>query len=70
MLGVFGIIWGFSRLVCLRVLAIFGVLGFLATYELLRRQAPRLVAAAICLLLISSQVHFLFATQSVSPYYP
>ena len=46
-LGVFGIIWGFSRLVYLRVFAIFGVLGFLAAYELLRRQAPRLVAAAI-----------------------
>ena len=37
---------------------------------MLRRQAPRLVAAAICLLLISSRIHFDLVTQGVWPSYP
>jgi hypothetical protein len=51
-----------SHVVFLRTMAVFGTLGFLVTYELLRRQAPRIVAAAICLLLISSPVWFSFLT--------
>jgi hypothetical protein len=53
----------------LGTLAVFGTLGFLASYELLRRQAPRVVAAAICLLLISSPIHFRLVTQSLSAGY-
>jgi hypothetical protein len=59
-----------SHAVFLRVMPIFGTLGFLASYSLLRRQAPRGVAAAICLLLISSRIHFSLVTQLVFPAYP
>jgi hypothetical protein len=59
-----------THAVCLHAMAIFATLGFLASYELLRRQAPRIVAAAICLLLISSRIHFSFVTQLVFPCYP
>jgi hypothetical protein len=55
---------------CLRVMVVFGALGFLASYELLRCQVPRGVAAAACLLLISSRVHFDFVTRQVWPSYP
>jgi hypothetical protein len=51
----------------LRVMAIFGTLGFLVSYELLRRQVPRLVAAAICLLLISSRIPFWLGTEAITP---
>jgi hypothetical protein len=61
---------GTSHAALLRTMAVFAVLGFMATYELLRRQLPRVVAAAVCLLLISSQVHFEFVTQGVWPCYP
>jgi hypothetical protein len=53
----------------LRTMVVFGTLGFMASYFLLRSQAPRVVAAAICLLLISSRIHFEFATQTVWPSY-
>ena len=58
-----------GHVACLRALVVFGILGFLASYELLRRQAPRGVAAAACLLLMSSRVHFEFVTQHVWPSY-
>jgi len=59
-----------GHVACLRVMVVLGTLGFLASYELLRCQAPRGVAAAACLLLISSRVHFDFVTQQVWPSYP
>ncbi len=59
-----------SHAVFLRTMVVFGTLAFMATYVLLRRQAPRVVAAAICLLLISSRIHFDFVTQTVWPSYP
>jgi hypothetical protein len=49
----------------LRTTAIFATVGFLASYELLRRQVPRGVAAAICLLLISSPIYFQTVSQWV-----
>jgi hypothetical protein len=61
-----------THVVCLRTMVVFGTLSFLGSYELLRRQVPRGVAAAICLLLISSQNYFLLVTQllfSCSPYF-
>jgi hypothetical protein len=61
---------GCSHTLFLRAMAVFETLGFLASYELLRRQAPRIVAAAICLLLISSGPYFSFATREVFPCYP
>jgi hypothetical protein len=59
-----------SRAAYLRTMAVLSTLGFLATYELLRRQAPRAVAASICLLLISSQLYFSLATQWIIPLFP
>ncbi len=61
---------GYSHSLFQRAMAVFETLGFLASYELLRRQAPRIVAATICLLLISSGTYFSFATRSVSPSSP
>ena len=69
-LGLLGIGLGWSHVFFLRVMAVFGTLGFLVTYELLRRQIPRIVSAAICLLLISSRIHFELVTQWVFPSYP
>ncbi len=51
--------WPFSR-----------PLAFCLHYELFRRQTSRIVAASICLLLISSRIFFLMATQWVFPSYP
>jgi len=61
--------WG-THLGFLRLMAVFETLGFLVSYELLRRQSPRIVAASICLLLISSRVYFLLASQWVTPCFP
>ena len=55
---------------CLRAMVVFGVLGFLASYQLLRSQVPRGVAAAVCLLLIASRVYFDFVTRQVWPSCP
>jgi hypothetical protein len=67
LLGLFSVAgWG-THLFFLRLMTVFETLGFLVSYELLRRQLPRIAAASICLLLISSLVYFLLATQWVSP---
>jgi hypothetical protein len=63
---------GGTHVVFLRIMVVCGCLGFLVSYELLRRQLPRLVAAAICLLLISSRIHFQLVSEAVSasaPYF-
>jgi hypothetical protein len=70
MLALLSIAGGYSHVAFLRAMAVFGTLGFLVSYELLRRQMPRVVAAAICLLLISSRLHFELVTQWVFPSYP
>jgi len=69
-LGLLCVAGGDSHIVFLRAMAVFATLGFMASYELLRRQVPRVVAAAICLLLISSPATFRLATQWVCPAYP
>jgi hypothetical protein len=69
-LGILGFIWGDSPAVFLHAMAICGTLAFLASYELLRRQVPRSVAAAICLLLMSCPAYFGLATKWVAPSYP
>jgi hypothetical protein len=61
---------GCAQSVLLPALTVFGTVGFLISYELLRRQAPRVIAATICLLLISSPIHFRLGTQSLSAAYP
>jgi hypothetical protein len=69
-LGVLCNIGSCSHAVFLRTMVVFGTLGFMASYELLRRQSSRVVAAAICLLLISSRIHFELVTLSIWPCYP
>ena len=59
-----------THLAFLRVMAVFETLGFLVTYKLLRRQVSPVVAASISVLLISSRIFFLLATQWVFPSYP
>ncbi len=61
---------GCTRAVFLGAMAIFETLGFIACYELLRRQLPRAVAGAVCLLLMSSSAYFSLATQWVSTCFP
>ena len=59
-----------SRIVFVRTMIVFGTLGFLASYELLRRQIPRAVSAAICLLLMSSGTYLLLVSQLLNPSFP
>ncbi len=61
---------GYSHLAFVRAMVVVGTLGFIVSYELLRRQVPRAVAAAICLLLISSKIYFAGVTQYVASCYP
>jgi len=59
-----------THVVFLRAMVVFETLGFVAGYALLRRLVPRTVAAAGCLLLMSSEVYFTSATRWVLPSYP
>jgi hypothetical protein len=70
LIGLVQLAGGQSRVVYLHVMTVFGTLGFLVSYELLRRQLPRVIAATICLLLILSRTHFELVTQWVFPSYP
>ena len=54
----------------LPAMAIIQTLGFIATYAFLRRQAPRPVAAAICLILASSPFYFVSVTMTLVAYPP
>jgi len=70
LLGLMGAALSYSPTIFLRAMAVFGTLAFLASYELLRRQAPRIVAAAICVLLMTSLTHFTLVTRGIWPCYP
>src|SRR5260370_5579190 len=61
---------GCTHSVFLSVIVVLELLGFLACYELLRRQLARAVAGGICLLLMSSSLYFSLATQWVSTCFP
>jgi len=56
---------GCSYAVLIRSMAVFTALGFIVSYELLRREQGRTVAAVCCLLLASSPLIFEFSTQAV-----
>ena len=64
------IVGGCSGIVFMRAMVVFGTFGFLASYELLRRQAPRAVAAATCLLLVSSEIYFTLVTRLLNQAFP
>jgi hypothetical protein len=57
--------FGYSYAVSVAAMAVFETLGFLATYELLRRRVPWFVAATIVLILLSSPAYFATATRLV-----
>ena len=60
-------IFGYSYAVSVSAMAVFEILGFFLAYEFLRRRAPRVVAASICILLLSSPLYFAWATRMVYP---
>jgi len=70
LLAILFVIFGYSRTICLCVMAVCETLAFLAAYELLQRHLPKLVAASFCILLISSPVYFSMAAAWVSPCFP
>jgi hypothetical protein len=51
--------------VFLHSMAVFATMGLIVSYELLRREHGRAVAAGVCLLLGSSPIFFAFSTQMV-----
>jgi hypothetical protein len=57
--------FGYSFAISVGAMAVFETLGFLASYEWLRRRVPSFVAATICILLLSSPVYFTWATRMV-----
>jgi hypothetical protein len=61
---------GCTRAVFLSAIAALETLGFIASYAVLRRLAPRVVAGSICLLLMSSSLYFSLATRWVSTCFP
>jgi len=69
-LAVLFAMFGYSNAICVGAMAVFETLGFLAAYELLRRRTSRLVAATICIILLSSPVYFSWATRLVYPCFP
>lgn len=61
---------GYSYSASVQTMAVFEMLGFLVAYELLRRRESRLVAAIICIVLITSPVYFAWATRQVYACFP
>src|SRR5262245_30366576 len=57
--------FGCTYAVLIRSMAVFVTLAFIASYELLRREEGRTVAAVSCLLLASSPIVFAFSTRVV-----
>jgi hypothetical protein len=55
---------------CLRAMAVFEVLGFIAAFEVLKRHSSRTVAAIVCIVLMSSPIYFQLTTQNVNPCLP
>jgi len=60
-------IFGHSYATAVCAMAIFETLGFLLFYEFLRRRMPWIIAAGICILLMSSPLYFAWATRMVYP---
>src|ERR1700722_11988539 len=63
-------VFGYSFAISISAMAAFETLGFLASYEWLRRRMPRYIAATICIILLSSPVYFGWATRQVYACFP
>ena len=48
LLAILFVFFGYSHAICLCAMAVFEMLGFLAAYEFLLCDVPKLVAASIC----------------------
>ena len=70
MLALLFTVFSASFSTCLRAMAVFEVLGFIAAFEVLKRYASRAVAAIICIVLMSSPIYFQLTTQTVNPCLP
>jgi hypothetical protein len=68
--AVISAIFGATHAILLHAMAVIGALGSLLTYEYLRREENRKLAAAVCLLLASSTHYFIMATRTIWPVYP
>jgi hypothetical protein len=64
------LVTGFHFGAMVRALSIFTALGFIVSYEMLRREEGRLCAATICLLLISSPHVFYMTTHGLATELP
>lgn len=69
-LGLLFAVFGYGYMICLKASVVFQTLGMLLAYAVLRRRVHRLIAGAICLVLISSPVFFQISTQEVWPSSP
>src|SRR5690349_8792735 len=56
---------GYSFAISVSAMAVFETLGFLVAYEWLRRRMPRIIAATICIILLSSPLYFMWAARMV-----
>jgi hypothetical protein len=65
LLALLSVTVGSSYNVLIRAMPVFAGLGFIASYELLRREVGRGVAAVICIVLMSSGEVFAFSTSLV-----
>src|ERR1035441_9193597 len=63
-------VFGYSYAVSVVAMAVFETLGFIVPSQRLRRRSPRLVAATICIILLSSPVYFAWATRMVYACFP
>jgi hypothetical protein len=70
MLALISVVFGSGEIVFARSMTVFLFLGMLVPYALLEREAGRPVAAAVCLLLVSSPDMFAFSTQLISSELP
>src|SRR5262249_40407977 len=55
---------GCKPVVFIRSMSVFATLGFIVSYELLRRLQDRVVAAVSCVLLTTSPIFFILATRA------
>ena len=60
-------IFGQSYATAVCSMAVFETFGFLLFYEFLRRRVPWIIAAGICILLMSSPLYFAWASRMVYP---
>jgi hypothetical protein len=69
-LAVLFAMFGYSYALCVKAMAVFEALGFVAAYEVLRRRIPSEAAGSICIVLMSSPLYFAWGTRLVYACFP